>query len=116
MLFVSNNEHKPALDDIMADLNKDIRLAVDTGKVVLGARELMKAVNGKHAKLVIVASKGKADTVSDVMHACKVGEVKAIRFEGNSMDLGAICGKPYSVNGLAVLEAGNSNILKEEYA
>lgn len=97
----------------MADIGKDIRLAVDTGKVVLGARELMKAVSGKKAKLVVVASKGKADTVSDILHVCKIAEIKTIKFEGNSMDLGAVCGRPYSVNGLAVIEAGNSNILKE---
>lgn len=100
----------------MADLNKDIRLAVDTGSVVLGARELMKAVSGKKAKLVVVASRGKSDSVNDIMHVCKVAEIKTLKFEGSSMDLGAVCGRPYSVNGLAVIEAGNSNILKEEYS
>ncbi|MCL4411212.1 50S ribosomal protein L30e, partial [Candidatus Marsarchaeota archaeon] len=30
---------------------------------------------------------------------------------GNPIELGAVCGKPYSVSTLAIIEAGNSNIL-----
>jgi large subunit ribosomal protein L30e len=33
------------------------------------------------------------------------------RFEGNNMELGALCGKPFSVSALAVIDKGTSNIL-----
>lgn len=34
-----------------------------------------------------------------------------MRFKGNSLELGALCGKPYAVNVMAVIEPGSSNIL-----
>jgi large subunit ribosomal protein L30e len=38
-----------------------------------------------------------------------------MKFEGSSIELGAVCGKPFSVNSLAVIEAGESKILNENY-
>ncbi|MGC8586797.1 MAG: 50S ribosomal protein L30e [Candidatus Micrarchaeia archaeon] len=99
----------------MADLGRDIRLAVDTGKVAIGAKEAAKAINADSAKLVIVASRGMKEAVADMLHTCKVAGVKVIKFEGSAMELGATCGKPYSINAMAVLEPGNSNILSENY-
>ncbi|MDE1825926.1 MAG: 50S ribosomal protein L30e [Candidatus Micrarchaeota archaeon] len=100
----------------MADLVKDIRLAVDTGSVVIGTNEVMRAVNDDKAKLVIIAAKGKKQTVADILHTCSVASVKFIKFKEGSLELGTACGKPYSVNTVAVIEAGNSKILEEEYA
>jgi large subunit ribosomal protein L30e len=99
----------------MADLNNDLRLAVDTGSVVLGTEETTKAISGNRAKLVVVSAKGKADAVADIAHLCNVAGVKMLKFKGSSMELGTVCGKPYSINSLAVIEAGNSKILNEEY-
>ena len=99
----------------MADLSNDVRLAVDTGKVSLGYREVLKAVNTNSAKVVVVAEKGKKSIVDDINHVCKISGIKLVGFKGGSLELGTVCGKPYSVNSLAVIDAGNSNIVKEEY-
>ncbi len=99
----------------MADLNNDLRLAVDTGSVALGTEETQKAVSGNRAKLVVITSKGKADAIDDITHLCNVAGIKLVMFKGSSMELGTVCGKPYSINSLAVIEAGNSKILTEEY-
>ncbi len=99
----------------MADLNNDVRLAVDTGKVSLGYRDVVRAVNTNSAKAVVIARKGRKDLIDDISHACKIAGIRLIMFDGSSMDLGTVCGKPYSINGLAVVESGNSNILNEEY-
>ncbi|MDE1874280.1 MAG: 50S ribosomal protein L30e [Candidatus Micrarchaeota archaeon] len=99
----------------MADLNNDLRLAVDTGSVALGTKETERAINGNRAKLVVITSKGKQDANDDLTHLCSVAGVKIVRFEGSSMELGTVCGKPHSINSLAVIEPGNSKILEEEY-
>ncbi|MDE1761918.1 MAG: 50S ribosomal protein L30e [Candidatus Micrarchaeota archaeon] len=100
----------------MSDLAKDIRLAVDTGKVALGVNEVMRAIGGDKAKLVIVAEKGKKQAVADLAHTCGVANVKLIKYKEGSLELGTVCGKPYSVNAVAIMEPGNSKILEEEYA
>ena len=97
----------------MADLARDIRLAVDTGKVALGYREVVKSISGSEAKAVVVASKGKKSMIDDITHMCNVAGIKVIKFDEGSMELGIICGKPYSVNAIAIIDQGNSNILNE---
>lgn len=99
----------------MADLNNDLRLAVDTGSVVLGTEQTAKAISSNKAKLVVITSKGKADANADIAHLCSVANVKIVKFKGSSLELGTVCGKPHSVNSLAVIEAGNSKILEESY-
>ena len=38
------------------DLNKSLKLAIDTGKVSVGSKQSCKAINSGSAKLVILAS------------------------------------------------------------
>ncbi len=102
-------------DDSLADLSNDVRLAVDTGKVSLGYREVIKAVNTNSAKVVVVAENGKKSVIDDINHICKIAGIKLVSFKGGSLELGTVCGKPYSVNSLAIIEEGNSKIVTEEY-
>ncbi len=100
----------------MSDLTNDLRLAIDTGVVSFGHRSVTRSISSNSATAVVVAVKGKREIIEDITHMCTIAGIRLIRFKGNSMELGSACGKPYSVNSLAILEAGNSNILKEEYA
>ncbi len=101
---------------IMSDLNNDLRLVIDTGKVIFGSREVERAVNSAQAKAIVVALKGKKEIVADLMHVCKIAGIRTIAFNGNSLELAALCGKPHSVNALAIIEPGNSGILNAEYS
>ncbi len=97
----------------MTDLSTNIRLAVDSGKVALGVNEVLSSIRGNKAKLVVAASKNKKEILQDVQHISKVANVKIILYEGDTMQLGAICGKPYSVSVLSIIEEGHSKILEE---
>ncbi|MGC8648838.1 MAG: 50S ribosomal protein L30e [Candidatus Micrarchaeia archaeon] len=97
----------------MANISGSIRLAVDSGNVALGVRSALSAIMDNTAKLVIVASKNKKGRIEDVEHLAKLNDIKIYKFDGNSIDLGAVCGKPYSVSVLAVIDAGNSSLLKD---
>ncbi len=99
----------------MADLANDIRLAVDSGKAVFGVKESVDSIMASKAKVVIVASSNARDRLNDVMHLAKLSNVKLVVFQGNPMNLGVVCGKPYSVSVLSIMEAGSSIILKENY-
>lgn len=75
----------------------------------------MRAISDSSALAIVIATKGKKEIIEDILHVCGVGQIKVLKFTGNSLELGALCGKPYSVNALAVINAGNSSILKENY-
>jgi large subunit ribosomal protein L30e len=97
----------------MMDLQKSIRLAVDTGSVVLGMRRCKKlALSGK-SKLVIFSGNCPLEDKQELEHACSLSGIRAMEFKGTSVELGTVCGKPFSVSALSVLEAGNSDILSE---
>jgi len=87
------------------DENMVIKQAVETGDVVIGTRRTEKAVKKKTAKMLVIASNcPEFAWLKDVV-------VKIHRYKGTSLDLGAACGKPYSVAVLAVLSSGESTIL-----
>ncbi len=84
-----------------------IRLAVESGKVEFGAKVATK----KKAKLFVICSntpvliRGKIDAV------VSKGSIPVLEFDGTSMELGSVCGKPYPVTVLSIYDAGSSNIL-----
>lgn len=91
----------------MADIARSLRVAVTTGEVKFGYTQAKKAVKKKQAKLVVV-SKNCPPGHRDALRA---DGAKIHEFEGSNFDLGAVCGKPFAVSALAVLKAGESDIL-----
>ena len=89
----------------MIDEARALKLAVDTGKVWLGAKRVRQAVAAKRAKLVVLAANAPEATMAGL------AGVKVHRFAGTNAELGAACGKPFSVSALVVLDPGDSNIL-----
>jgi len=91
---------------------KDIRRAVDTGKVAFGAGETAKACKGRSAKAVVLAANCRTATAEALKKACEAAGIPLRVFNGNGIELGAACGRPHTVSALAVLEAGTSKILE----
>ena len=89
------------------DLNKALRLAIDTGKVHLGSKQSSKAADSGNAKLIILASNCPETTVNFV----KGGKIPVHSFSGNNSTLGAACGKPFPVSVVAILDGGKSDVL-----
>jgi large subunit ribosomal protein L30e len=48
----------------------------------------------------------------DIENYCQLAEIPVSVYKGSSLDLGAVCGKPFEVSALTVKEPGDSNILK----
>lgn len=90
----------------MIDLGRALKSAMTTGKVVFGVEQTEKTVRNGEAKLVIVAKNCPSDFVSSKGHG-----VPVYQFDGTNMELGALCGKPFSVSSIAVIDKGASNIL-----
>ena len=90
------------------DLNKSLSLAIDTGKVSVGANQSSKAITSGSAKLVILSSNCPEETVA----VAKNGDTPVYSFSENNAVLGAACGKPFPVSIIAILDGGKSDILK----
>lgn len=89
-----------------------IRQCVDSGKVEFGTNSgVKKALLGK-AKLVVLASNCPKGVLLDLQGFCKLSGIPLMVFEGTSIELGTITGRPHPVAVLSVLEIGNSQILQ----
>ena len=89
-----------------------IRRAMETGKVVLGYRGSEKSVLNGRAKLIILAANAPREQADRIRYLAKIGGVPVYSFRGTTLELGQVCGKPFTVSVLAVEDAGDSSILE----
>ncbi len=90
---------------------KAIRLAVETGKLSFGYRSSMKNVKKGEPKLLILSNNLPELHSNEILHFTSESKVPVYTFDGNAKQLGAICGKPFLVSVISIMDAGNSDIL-----
>ena len=84
-----------------------LKKTMATGRVLLGAKGAKKALGKGEVKLVIVSQ----DCPHKKEIVDKVGEIPLHMFPGKSLELGTLCGKPFAVSVVSVLDEGKSDIL-----
>ncbi|MGF7117714.1 50S ribosomal protein L30e [Methanobacterium oryzae] len=94
------------------DIDRGIRVAVDTGTVTLGSDKSIQALKLGKGKLVIIAKNCPNDIQEDIMHYSKLSDIPVYTYEGTSVDLGSVCGKPFTVATLIIKDPGDSTILE----
>ena len=90
------------------DMNRALRQVVQTGEVHFGVRQAKRALKDRTAQLLIVPENIPQDTLTELRD---VSKVPMVRFSGTNFELGTVCGKPFSVSALTVIEAGDSDIM-----
>ncbi len=94
------------------DVDSAIRLAVETGKVTIGSKSTLDAILKRKAKLVIVASNCPKNLRRDAERYAKLANIPLFEYKGSSVELGTVCGKPFVVAMLGIIDPGNSDILE----
>ncbi len=93
-------------------LARAIRQCVDSGKVEFGTNSGVKKALSGHAKLFVLASNCPKEVSQDILRFSKLSGVPAVKFEGTSVELGTIAGRPHSVAVISVIDIGNSGIME----
>ncbi len=94
------------------NIERAIRTVVDTGEVILGAKESIASVIDKKARLVLVAENCPKALKDDLDRYANLSNIYVYNFPGSSMEMGAVCGKPYVTAMLSIIEVGDSDILE----
>ena len=94
------------------DSTKEIRRAVDTGKVVFGTNQAEKSLKNGSAKLLIIAKNAPQLSREKLVSFAENGKTPFHLFEGTGIELGSVCGKPFTVSAMAVEDAGKSRVLE----
>ncbi len=90
------------------NLDKSIRSAVDSGNVILGTKKTLNLVMSGGAKYVVVAENCEKNAKEDLRRYAEISGIDVQEYSGSSVELGEVCGKPFVVSMLAVLDGADS--------
>jgi large subunit ribosomal protein L30e len=96
----------------MINVDKAIAAAAKTGKISYGANAAQQNAQSGKAKLIIFASNCPHELRDKIERYCKLSNVPVMNYKGSTLDLAAVCGKPFSISALSIREPGDSEILK----
>ncbi|KAG7841279.1 hypothetical protein KL941_005376 [Ogataea angusta] len=92
-------------------MNAKLALAMKSGKFTLGYKSVVKSLRQGKAKLIIIAANTPVLRKSELEYYAMLSKTAIYYFQGGNNELGTACGKLFRVGTLAILDAGDSDIL-----
>ena len=89
-----------------------LSLVTKSGVYRLGINQTLKALRNGEAKLVIVANNISAAQRSLIEYYAMLSQCDILPFDGDNVDLGTACGKYFRSSVIAIINAGESEILQ----
>ncbi len=96
----------------VTDFGRELQRVLKTGTVAIGSKKTIQLVKLGKTKLVVVARNAPPEIKSDIKYYAKLSNIPVYEFPGTNMELGAICGKPFSIAALAIIDPGQSSIVE----
>lgn len=93
----------------MVDVERALKSVMEKGKVTIGLRKTKKMLIEGKAKMVVVAKN--CPDREEIEKIAKEKNIPIFEFSGKGIELGLVCGKPFSISTFAVLEEGETDIL-----
>ncbi|PGH18994.1 60S ribosomal protein L30 [Helicocarpus griseus UAMH5409] len=93
------------------NISSRLALVMKSGKVTLGYKSTLKSLRSGKAKLVIIAGNTPPLRKSELEYYSMLSKTSVHHFSGNNIELGTACGKLFRCSTMAVLDAGDSDIL-----
>merc|ERR1712014_367322 len=97
-------------------LNSKLALVMKSGKVTLGYKSTLKSLRSGKTKLIIIAGNTPPLRKSELEYYSMLSKAPIHHFGGNNIELGTACGKLFRCGTMAILDAGDSDILADQQA
>ncbi|THV82816.1 hypothetical protein D6D27_08316 [Aureobasidium pullulans] len=97
-------------------INSRLALVMKSGKVTLGYKSTIKAIRSGKAKLIIIAGNTPPLRKSELEYYSMLGKTAVHHFNGNNIELGTAAGKLFRCSTMAIIDAGDSDILTASVA
>ncbi len=94
-----------------ADIEKAINMAMSTGKVKMGYKEVSKNVLNGKLKATILSNNLPSNYKEELTRNCELSEIPIIHYDKSGRELGIACGRPHKVSMIGIINPGNSKIL-----
>merc|ERR1711881_72268 len=95
-------------------INAKLALTIKSGKVTLGYKSTLKTLRAGKAKLIIIAGNTPPLRQSELEYYSMLAKSSVHHFSGNNIELGTACGKLFRCGTLAIIDAGDSDILSTQ--
>ncbi len=95
----------------VVEFERELLNALKTGRIVLGTRKTLKLLKLGRVKAVVVAANARPDVKQEILYYAKLGGIPVYIYPGTSVELGAACGKPFTVMSLGIVDEGQSRIV-----
>ncbi len=92
--------------------NQELRNTIDTGKIIYGANQAKKECLVGEPKLIIVSSTIDSQDKDLFSYYAKLLGIKVIEYPEGSIELGSVCGKPFGISIITILNEGKSSIFE----
>ncbi|MHC1627483.1 MAG: 50S ribosomal protein L30e [Candidatus Nezhaarchaeales archaeon] len=96
----------------MVNLERELKVALRTGKLVIGSKEVMKLIGKGKGKMIIIESNCPELIKEQVEYYAKLSGIPVYYAPYTSKELGEMCQRGHMVASLVVLDEGDSEILK----
>jgi large subunit ribosomal protein L30e len=85
-------------------LEEEIKNAIKGKNIIVGYRESIKFIKNNRPKMVIIANNIPEKMRKEIESHAKVFNFEMKMFDGDSKKLGMICGRPYPVTTIVIVE------------
>lgn len=89
------------------DFETSLRRAVKSGSVLVGQNSTKETILEGKTQMVVIAR----NCPEEFQKFLQEQDVFTYTYEGSGVQLGKACGKPFMVSALAIIDAGESDIL-----
>jgi large subunit ribosomal protein L30e len=79
---------------------------------LFGSNTAINTVKAGKAKLIILAGNCPLNIREDIEYYSRLSDIPVINYNGTSVNLGLVCGKPFMVSALTIRDQGDSDILR----
>jgi large subunit ribosomal protein L30e len=95
----------------MSSVDRELRMALSTGRVEIGSKEGIKEMRRGRAQLAIISENCPEEYREKIMNYADIGDIPVMVHNKDSLDMGTLCGKPYPVSTVIIMDPGDSRIL-----
>lgn len=95
----------------MKGIRGDLVTAIKTGNVILGSKSVISALLTENPRMVLISGNCAKDVKERIVYYSKLAGVPCHTAKEDGMEVASVCGKPFPVSALAVMDEGESSLL-----
>lgn len=84
------------------DFLNELKEALNKKNVVIGSRQAIRLLKTGELKSIIVSQNCPENIKKDINHYAKMRQMDVKKFNGDSKQLGILCGRPFSIATIAI--------------